>query len=143
MSGRRSSRRRSSVESEYERPKVKQGYERPKVGAGVRLKDAITNMVTLYDFTHLHVFSGAVDFNVDRKVHWSRGTKSELILRQVLHVLTSLPEDCTTCTIACSGDVGIYKFIFTSIEEFIVAFETPGYYGGKWGHTERYSQLEW
>ena len=109
--------------------------------ADVRLKDAVTNMVTLYSC--LHVFSGAADLNLDLNVHWSRETKSEILLRQVLQVLTSLPEDCTTCTIACSGDVGIYKYIFTSIEEFIVAFETPGYYGGKWGHTERYSQLEW
>ena len=52
-----------------------------------------------------------------------------------------IPEDCTTCTIALQGDVARVT-IYNSIEEFIVAFETPGYYGDKW-HRERYRQLEW
>ena len=134
MSGRRSSRRssrRSFVESEY---------ERPKVGADVRLKDAVTNMVTLHDFTHLHVFSGAADLNLDLNVHWSRETTSGMLLGQVLRVLTSLPKDCTTCTITLQDDVE--RVTYNSVEGFIVAFETPGYYGGKW-QMERYNQLTW
>ena len=130
-------------------------YERPdresddRVGrsrvqaASVRLKDAVTNMVTMTDFTHLHVFMAA-DFNLDLKVHWSQETKSEILLR-VLNVLTSLPKDCTTCTIALQGDARppvLRRTIYNSIEEFIAAFETPGYYDGKW-QMERYNQLEW
>ena len=141
--------RRSFVESEHESMKSmkdavtsrRSEYERPKVGADVRLKDAVTNMVPLHTYNRLHVFSGAADLNLDLNVHWSRETKSEILLRQVLQVLTSLPEDCTTCTIALQGDVARVT-IYNSIEEFIVAFETPGYYGDKW-HRERYRQLEW
>ena len=150
MSGRQKSDRRSR---QSRRPTI---YERPdresddRVGrsrvqaASVRLKDAVTNMVTMTDFTHLHVFSEAADFNLDLNVHWSRETKSEILLR-VLNVLTSLPKDCTTCTIALQGDARppvLRRTIYNSIEEFIVAFETPGYYGDKW-HRERYRQLEW
>ena len=147
MSGRQKSDRRSRQSRRlYERP-----YERPytdresddRVGrsrvqaASVRLKDAVTNMVTMTDFTHLHVFMAA-DFNLDLKVHWSQETKSEILLR-VLDVLTSLPKDCTTCTIALQGDARPpVPTIYNSTEEFIEAFETPG----KWP-MERYNALDW
>ena len=156
MSGRHKSGRSRQSRRLYERP-----YERPytdresddRVGrsrvqaASVRLKDAVTNMVTMTDFTHLHVFSEAADFNLDLKVHWSQETKSEILLR-VLHVLTSLPKDCTTCTIALQGDARPpvlrppVPTIYNSTEEFIAAFETPGYSDGKWP-MERYNALDW
>ena len=153
MSGRQKSDRRSR---QSRRPTI---YERPdresddRVGrsrvqaASVRLKDAVTNMVTMTDFTHLHVFSEAADFNLDLKVHWSQETKSEILLR-VLNVLTSLPKDCTTCTIALQGDARPpvlrppVPTIYNSTEEFIAAFETPGYSDGKW-QMERYNALDW
>ena len=139
MSGRRSSsfvaESESESESEYESER-----ERPRVGADVRLKDAVTNMVPLHTYNRLHVFSGAADFNLDLNVHWSRETTSGMLLGQVLRVLTSLPKDCTTCTITLQDDVE--RVTYNSVEGFIVAFETPGYYGGKW-QMERYNQLTW
>ena len=149
MSGRQKSDRRSRQSRRltiYERPDRESddrvGRSRVQA-ASVRLKDAVTNMVTMTDFTHLHVFMAA-DFNLDLKVHWSQETKSEILLR-VLNVLTSLPKDCTTCTIALQGDARppvLRRTIYNSTEEFIAAFETPGYSDGKW-QMERYNQLEW
>ena len=150
MSGRHKSDRRSRPSRRltiYERPDRESddrvGRSRVQA-ASVRLKDAVTNMVTMTDFTHLHVFMAA-DFNLDLKVHWSRETESEILLR-VLDVLTSLPKDCTTCTIALQGDARPpvlrppVPTIYNSTEEFIAAFETPGY--GKWP-MERYHALDW
>ena len=142
MSGRQKSDRRSR---QSRRPTIPDRESDDRVGrsrvqaASVRLKDAVTNMVTMTDFTHLHVFMAA-DFNLDLKVHWSQETKSEILLR-VLNVLTSLPKDCTTCTIALQGDARPpVPTIYNSTEEFIEAFETPGY--GKWP-MERYHALDW
>ena len=147
MSGRHKSDRRSRQSRRltiYERPDRESddrvGRSRVQA-ASVRLKDAVTNMVTMTDFTHLHVFMAA-DFNLDLKVHWSQESlrRSEILLR-VLDVLTSLPKDCTTCTIALQGDARPpVPTIYNSTEEFIEAFETPGY--GKWP-MERYHALDW
>ena len=144
MSGRQKSDHRRSRQSRrltiYERPDRESddrvGRSRVQA-ASVRLKDAVTNMVTMTDFTHLHVFMAA-DFNLDLKVHWSQESlrRSEILLR-VLDVLTSLPKDCTTCTIALQGDAPV-PTIYNSTEEFIEAFETPG----KWP-MERYDALDW
>ena len=102
--------------------------------ADVRLKDAVTNMVTLYSdmVTRLYVFSGAAHL-----VHWSRGTES--VMRQVKQVLTMLPKDYT---ITVQDVEGGGRATYNSVEGFIVAFETPGYYEGKW-EMERYKQLTW
>ena len=146
MSGRQKSDRRSR---QSRRPTIPDRESDDRVGrsrvqaASVRLKDAVTNMVTMTDFTHLHVFMAA-DFNLDLKVHWSQESlrRSEILLR-VLDVLTSLPKDCTTCTIALQGDARPpVPTIYNSTEEFIAAFETPGYSDGKWP-MERYNALDW
>ena len=104
----------------------------------MRLKDAVTNMVTLYSdmVTRLYVFGGAADLDLD-DVHWSRGTES--VMRQVKQVLTMLPKDYT---ITVQDVEGGERATYNSVEGFIVAFETPGYYEGKW-EMERYKQLTW
>ena len=105
--------------------------------ADVRLKDAVTNMVTLYSdmVTRLYVFGGAA--HLEHLVHWSRGTES--VMRQVKQVLTMLPKDYT---ITVQDVEGGERATYNSVEGFIVAFETPGYYEGKW-EMERYKQLTW
>ena len=107
--------------------------------ADVRLKDAVTNMVTLYSdkVTRLYVFGGAA--HLEHLVHWSRGTES--VMRRVKQVLTS-PHYPKDYTITVQDVEGGERATYNSVEGFIVAFETPGYYEGKW-EKERYKQLTW
>ena len=115
--------------------------------ADVRLKDAVTNMVTLYSdkVTRLYVFSRCFQFSIggaahlEHLVHWSRGTES--VMRQVKQVLTS-PHYPKDYTITVQDVEGGERATYNSVEGFIVAFETPGYSEGKW-EKERYKQLTW
>ena len=91
----------------------------------VRLKDAVTNMVTLYSdmVTRLSVFGGA---HLEHLVHWSRGTES--VMRQVTQVLiTCVTEDTKDYTITVQDVEGGNDETYNSVEGFIVAFETPMY----------------
>ena len=93
--------------------------------ADVRLKDAVTNMVTLYSdmVTRLSVFGGA---HLEHLVHWSRGTES--VMRQVTQVLiTCVTEDTKDYTSTVQDVEGGNDETYNSVEGFIVAFETPMY----------------